>query len=433
MAEYTAPTNLTAALSWSWHHPDGQYHTVVVSAPLLDDKRNVYISSEDGVRKFSRNGKQLWYHATSPDPLAYGISLMDGLVFGTSMSGSVFALDMRTGKARWSERLAFRNPSDTGYTEAHNGVVIAGLDSGNGGGATRVLGLEAKSGRRLWEYKSPVQLWNFMPVFPDDESFVVMDIHGGVLRHSLHNGTLLWKTEPPKVSADSFSDGGVMIGPDGTSYTCSNYQGSGQHGELGALRAYGLEDGRLLWERKLEYPCNSWPVITRDGGSVIVPSGAFVMSPSAQYQELQKAFNKSQRGMQEFSLSLGDKELRTYGLPDRTAAIRAFDAHTGVPQWSTELPPYGRLAARGDEEGYLERQQLKHRNQCLPAQFGAPTISADGTIYVGRADGLLYAVESGTGRFRTFDAKAGFLHPGTSWAPGMMAVTTCDGLFVWNY
>mmetsp|Transcript_20722 Transcript_20722/g.64727 ORF Transcript_20722/g.64727 Transcript_20722/m.64727 type:complete len:149 (-) Transcript_20722:81-527(-) len=145
-------------------------------------------------------------------------------------------------------------------------------------------------------------------------------------------------------------------------------------------------------------------------------------------------FRKSPREMHEFSLSLGDKELKTYGKPEKTAAIRAFDARTGAPTWSTELPPYGRKAARGDEEGYLERKRLMNpRDQCLPAQFGAPTISADGTIYVGRADGLLYAVESGTGKFRTFDAEAGFLHPGTSWAPGMMAVTTCDGLFVWNY
>jgi len=432
MADYTAPSNLTAALSWSWHHPDGQYHTVVVSAPLLDDRKNIYISSEDGVRKFSPDGEELW-HYSAPGPMAYCISLMDGAVFGTTLLGFVFALDMQTGKALWSERFALFNPTDTGYTEAHNGVVVAGVESGNGGGAMRVLGLDAKSGRRLWEYKSPVQLWNFMPVFPDDESFIAMDLHGGVLRHSLHNATLLWRTEPPEVSAGSFSDGGVMIGPDGTSYTCSNHEGIGQQGQHGALRAYGLKSGALLWDRFLEYPCNSWPVVTPDGGSVIVPSGAFVGSPLASMQEALKGFGMSEQQLHDLSLSLGDKELKTLNQPDRTAAIVAFDARTGAPQWSTELPPYGRLAARGDEEGFLQRRELKLRDQCLPAQFGSPTVSADGTVYVGRADGLLYAVERGTGRFRTFDAQAGFLHPGTSWAPGMMAVTTCDGLFVWNY
>eukprot|EP00409_Alexandrium_fundyense_P002221 CAMPEP_0185910668 /NCGR_PEP_ID=MMETSP0196C-20130402/21037_1 /TAXON_ID=2932 /ORGANISM="Alexandrium fundyense, Strain CCMP1719" /LENGTH=72 /DNA_ID=CAMNT_0028631479 /DNA_START=31 /DNA_END=245 /DNA_ORIENTATION=- len=72
-----------------------------------------------------------------------------------------------------------------------------------------------------------------MAVFPGDDSFIVMDTHGGVLKHALHNATLLWKTDAPAGAASSFSDGGVMLGPDGTSYTCSNYLG-GQEGTKGA-------------------------------------------------------------------------------------------------------------------------------------------------------------------------------------------------------
>jgi len=432
MAAYTAPANLTAALSWKWHHPEGKYHTVVVSAPLLDDKKNIYIASSDGVRKFSPDGTELWYYRSRGD-MAFCPSLMRGAVYGSTQLGWVFALDMDTGKERWAERKALYGPTDTGYLESHDGIVVAGVDSGPGGGAMRVLGINGEDGKTIWEYKSTSQLWNIMPLFPGDDSFIVMNIHGGVLKHALHNGTLLWKTSPPEVSAESFSDGGVMIGPDGTSYTCSNYQGSGQQGEHGALRAYSLQDGKLMWDRFLPYPCNSWPVITPDGSSVIVPTGAFVASPAAGTEAVLQAAKKSPEWVHNFSLFLGNNELKAYGLAEKTASINAYDTRTGEPRWSTELPPYGRLAARGDEEGFLVRRSLGHRDQCLPAQFGAPTISADGTIYVGRADGFLYAVGSGTGKFSTFDAEAGFLHPGTSWAPGMMAVTTCDGLYVWNY
>jgi len=362
---------------------------------------------------------------------------MDGAIFGNTMSGSVFALDMETGENLWNRSVSKLIPSDTGYVEAHQGIVVTGVDSSPFGGAMRVLGLDAKTGDSLWEFKSQDPLWNFMPQFTADNSFIVMNIHGAVYKLGLHNGTLLWKTDPPESSAlKSFTDGGVILGPDGTSYSCSNYEGSGQEGpgQRGALRAYALHDGHMLWEQVLDKPCNSWPVITRDGG-VVVPIGSFVGSPSASQTSLMKRFSKGPQEMHDYSLSLGAKELETYGLPNHRATIAAFDAKTGVPSWSQDLTPYGRMAAAGDEEGFLERLSLGHRNQCLPAQFGAPTVSGDGTIYVGRADGNLYAIRpKGSGAVvTTFQTGAGFLHPGTSFAPGMMAVTSCDGLFVWKF
>merc|ERR1712129_289331 len=140
------------------------------------------------------------------------------------------------------------------------------------------------------------------------------------------------------------------------------------------------------------------------------------MGPAATKEELRKAFGKNPVEMQAFSLSLGDFELSKYARARRSAAIQAFTAQNGERLWSTELPPYGRMAARGDEEGYFERVKLHHRDQCLPAQFSSPTISGDGMVYVGRADGGLYAVNQH--KFTKFDAGAGALHPGTSWAPG---------------
>eukprot|EP00413_Alexandrium_margalefii_P001577 CAMPEP_0204523412 /NCGR_PEP_ID=MMETSP0661-20131031/6825_1 /ASSEMBLY_ACC=CAM_ASM_000606 /TAXON_ID=109239 /ORGANISM="Alexandrium margalefi, Strain AMGDE01CS-322" /LENGTH=483 /DNA_ID=CAMNT_0051529111 /DNA_START=52 /DNA_END=1503 /DNA_ORIENTATION=+ len=432
MTNLVGPSDLNTSLAWSWHHPLGRYHTTLVGAPLLDDQKNIYLTSEDGVRKFSPDGKTVWYYATTHGPVPTCASLWGGAVFGNTQDGWVFALDMRTGQERWAVQKAAAIAGDTAYVEAHDGIVVTGVDPTPTGGAMRLLGLDAKDGSTLWEYRSDACLWNVMPVFTGDGAFVVMDTAGGVHKHALHNSTLHWKASPPLVSRMSISDGGVMVGPDGTSYTCSNYQGSGQQGMHGALRAYHPQNGKLLWDRFLDLPCNSWPVVSQDGHSVIVPSGAFVNSPAAENVGLLLRFRKTPGDMRAFSLSLGNDELSTYGLPEVTAAVKAFDTRSGQPQWTTELPPYGRLSARGDEEGLPARQKLGIRTICLPAQFGSPTISRDGTVYVGRADGRLYAVESGTGRYRTFDTGAGFLHPGTSWAPGMMAVASCDGLFVWK-
>lgn len=428
-----SPETLNTSLAWSWHHPDGRYHTIVVSGPLIDDRKNIYLAAEDGIRKFSPNGQQLWYFMP-PGPVSTCPSLMDGMLVGNTIPGHVFALDMETGMELWSKK-EYTVAGDTAYVESYDGIVVTGAAPGAIGGSTRVLGLNARSGDKLWEFISDELMWNIMPVFTADDAFIVMNIHGGVYKIGLHDGALRWKTDPPEESARrSFSDGGVILGPDGTSYTCSNYEGNGLDGERGALRAYALHDGHMIWEQVLDKPCNSWPVVTSDGTTVVVPSGSFVDNPAASEPKLLKTLHLSPRAMQKYSLSLGSKELQTYGMPDKRATIMAFHAKTGEPKWSQDLPPFGRLAALGDEEGYLERQELHHRNQCLPAQFGSPTVAGDGTIYVGRADGNLYAVrpEGEGATVSTFQTGAGFLHPGTSWAPGMMAVASCDGLFVWK-
>eukprot|EP00416_Gambierdiscus_australes_P012826 CAMPEP_0171129184 /NCGR_PEP_ID=MMETSP0766_2-20121228/118453_1 /TAXON_ID=439317 /ORGANISM="Gambierdiscus australes, Strain CAWD 149" /LENGTH=110 /DNA_ID=CAMNT_0011592373 /DNA_START=144 /DNA_END=472 /DNA_ORIENTATION=+ len=64
---------------------------------------------------------------------------------------------------------------------------------------------------------------------------------------------------------------------------------------------------------------------------------------------------------------------------------------------------------------------------CAGARSALPACTvqrADG-VHVGRADGWLYAVDTSL-NVRKFDTGAGFL------ARGVMAVTSCNGLFVWR-
>lgn len=412
----------------------------MVGGALIDGKQNVYLSAEDGIRKFSRAGQTLW-HYKPPGPVPACGSIMDGAVYGNTVLGTVFAIDMETGKQRWLTRPDASAGMDTAYVEAHDGVVVTGLKTAPGGGGnTRLYGLNATNGDQLWVYSSDKVLWNVMAVFPGDGSFVVMNTHGGVQRHALHSGRLLWGAPAPEVSSQSFSDGGVILGPDGTSYTCCNYQGTGNSGEKGALRAYRLSDGHMLWAKTLDRPCNSWPAVSGDNSMVVVPTGAFVASPISMDMEVMARRHIGPQELHNLSISLGERERRSFGMPNITAVLQAFDPASGTPQWSFEFPPYGRVAARGDEEGVLARTALGIWDQCLPAQFSSPTFSSDGTVYVGRADGKLWAVgdKNGDGTISpetevaTFDTQAGFLHPGTSFAPGTMAVTSCDSLFVWN-
>merc|ERR1719487_1247494 len=83
-------------------------------------------------------------------------------------------------------------------------------------------------------------------------------------------------------SSDSFSDGGLILGPDGSAYTCSNPPHMfGNEGEKGALRKYRLSDGKMLWDKELPYPCNSWPAVSADDKTVVVVPGSFNQIPAS--------------------------------------------------------------------------------------------------------------------------------------------------------
>jgi len=432
VTQYTAPQDLNASLRWFWQHEDGRYHTTVIGVPLLDDRENIYLASEDGIRKFSPDGQVLW-HYKPPASMVSSASLMDGALYGNSQDGHAFALDMESGKAIWIKKYATETGGDTAYVEALDGIVVTAMGRAKlDGGNKKVMGLNATNGEKVWDYVPEVGVWNFMPVFPGDGSLVFMDWTGGVYRLDLQTGTELWHTTPPAKSINSFTDGGVILGPDGTAYTCSNLKDRGSEGTAGVLRAYHLGNGSHFWAKHLEYPCNSWPAVA--GDTVVVATGPFVsLPPTAPWLW---AVPSVQKGIHQVSQTLGSSQRSFNGHNNLPAAVIAFNARTGEQLWRYELPHYGREAAAGDEEGILVRTRLGIRAFCLPAQWNSPTISGDGTVYLGRASGMLYgirAMEDGhVEEASKFNAHSGFLHPGTAWGPSTMAVATCDRLYVFR-
>ncbi|CAK0848034.1 unnamed protein product [Prorocentrum cordatum] len=55
--------DLSDNVSWGWHHPNGIYATIPVGAPLIDASSNIYLSSDDAVRKFTASGELEWSYA----------------------------------------------------------------------------------------------------------------------------------------------------------------------------------------------------------------------------------------------------------------------------------------------------------------------------------------------------------------------------------
>lgn len=60
---FKGASDLGANVSWGWHHPNGIYGTIPVGAPLIDANSNIYLASDDAVRKFSSTGDLEWSYA----------------------------------------------------------------------------------------------------------------------------------------------------------------------------------------------------------------------------------------------------------------------------------------------------------------------------------------------------------------------------------
>merc|ERR1719188_1189517 len=60
--DYEGPTDLADSVIWGWHHPNGIYNTMPVGGPVIDHDQNIYLGSDDAIRKFSPSGDLLWIY-----------------------------------------------------------------------------------------------------------------------------------------------------------------------------------------------------------------------------------------------------------------------------------------------------------------------------------------------------------------------------------
>ena len=89
-------------------------------------------------------------------PSPPGVALGEGLVFVGLMDGRVVALTQKDGELVWSqqigEQLPRRGQSVSGAPTYARGFVFAGLANGDWGLRGKVVALEAKTGKKIWEF-----------------------------------------------------------------------------------------------------------------------------------------------------------------------------------------------------------------------------------------------------------------------------------------
>jgi len=433
--------DLDSHLAWKWVSP--QNLSEFVWGSLIDKDSNIIICASSGVFKHTPDGKQLWnqtgiLHSQMP-------TLMGDRLYGMQMmSANMYSLDLQTGNVIWKKKIAGTTGKEGDMVEAHNGVVVAGVDEAPwtnplvGIPSKRAIGVNASNGEQLWSYTPECGLWNVMALFPDEDTTIVMDYCGGLYRLNLYDGSLVWKTPG---SFLSMTDGGSTLDPDGNVYTCSNgpltmatMDQKGTH--PGRLRKYNVTNGALIWQAKMSEACMNFPAVSPDGKTVVISSGTNVIDPPTLW--LKEKGNTSEEIDSFYALQqelLANKTQRTfYGHDNAEGSILGFDTNSGKLMWEYAAEPwYGMSFALDEERAYLKVKGKSPLNFCGPPHWSGPIIDQNGKVYVARSDGLLHIYDPGDGSNTTFRTGDGALMSGTTFANGLMVVPTCSWVYVFRY
>ena len=190
----------------------------------------------------------LWEYSSLPAEVINAPSVYDGMVYVSDTYGDVIALDMQTGHKVWKTHVADEIGQDNGFNMVHAGVALTACDwrfpSPNLQANQKVKGLNASTGEELWTFKPDTAVWNFLPLFVDDSSFVFQDMTGKVYRLEVGTGSLMWKNGGRN---DTWTDGSAAVGPNGLVYAVNNNQPVFMKSEYspGTLSAYKIS-GLLL-------------------------------------------------------------------------------------------------------------------------------------------------------------------------------------------
>lgn len=341
-------------LAWSYRTPG----TILTSSPAIVDGA-VYVGTRDenGAKDNSvqsvdlKDGKKRWQFKTNAQVQA-SPAVADGIVYASSVRGTLYALDTRNGKKLWEKSIG---QSEDGLHRGWmyysptvaNGVVYQAYSTGKGGA---LMALDAKTGNQLWN--SPLAggwISESSPVVDNDRVYVGGD-GGWLIALEARTGKELWRKRPAggwMHSMPAIADGRLYMGYGG--------------GQLVTLDA---ATGNELWRYKSPDP--SYIPGQTTGSSPAIAGGTVYM-----------------------------------GFPDGN--VTALDAVTGAKKWSyrtgggiiSSAAVSGETIYIGSNDGNLyafnrETGEKRWNYEVGTWVASSPAISGN-TLVVGAFDGNLYA------------------------------------------
>jgi outer membrane protein assembly factor BamB len=327
VAGSSLPTKLE--LLWTFAISQGGFES---TAAIVDGV--VYIGSTDGSLYAIdlATGKKRWQFTTELGFTA-SAAVRDGRVYIGDSEGKFYCIDAATGHKLWD--YATDGPMDCG-ANFHAGRVLFGSQD------TFLYCLNAVSGKLVWKFQNPDQIRTF-PSAADNRCFVA-GCDGSLHVIDLKNGASLGevKIDSPTGSSAAEMDGTVFVGTEG-----------------GEFFAIDVRKKRVLWRReapKSAMAFRSSPAVTR--AAIIVGS--------------------------------------------RDRQLHAFEPKTGKPLWS--FPTKGRIDSSpvvvgqrvfvGSSDGRLYAIDVKSGAKLWQFEAGGAIVAspalADGRLVIGNDSGQLY-------------------------------------------
>jgi outer membrane protein assembly factor BamB len=379
----------------------------IVSSPVIDEG-TIYIGSDDGnvYAVDAADGQPRWHYRTG-GPVPSTPAVAGGIVYAASYDGKIHAIDAHTGQLRWTfttggeRRFEAKNlhgllPKNQTIADPFDVFLSSPLVVGErvyvGSGDGHVYALDAATGALAWKFAtgdvvhaSPAYAGGTIVVGSFDSYLYALDAATGAQKWRFHGGE-----DPDIHNQVGFQSSPAIV--DGVVYTgCRDSK----------LYAIDAATGRERWHFD---NAGSWvvgaPAVTR--GKVI-----FTTSDSAQYVVLDAGTGKpilQQKGKAYMFASptvAGDVVLT--GVLNGT--LEARDLASGALLWTFETDASKR------NDGWILTSDRRfnapllytsawreapivavERQFSVGSIFSTPLVAA-GVVYVGAADGRLYAIE----------------------------------------
>jgi len=155
-------------LSVAWIAHGGDITMGIQATPLAIDGVIYSITAGNRVAALDgRTGQELWSYQPKLDPLtkkvlfspySRGVAVGHGMVFIGTVDGRGIALDQKTGKEIWQVQLTdFANCHGCNFTSppaVAGDILTFGSTAGELATQGKIYGVEAKSGKKLWEFNT---------------------------------------------------------------------------------------------------------------------------------------------------------------------------------------------------------------------------------------------------------------------------------------
>lgn len=415
---YTVPSDLSAT-SWNWTQ-----NSTVVQGALIDRDSNIYATIREGIHSWTKDGQHRWFYPVheAPDEYIANNAVISGdVLISIVTSGRAFAIGLEDGKEVWSRKVAPHGGYDLGFMSEENGRVVLEAVSKPDGIPDTVLAISATDGSDLWSFKADDKVVNLYGLFTDDGNVVFQDFTGKAYCLKASDGKLQWKHGG---TPSSWTDGSAILDrPNRILYAVSGHLESVQNG---TMSAYNVTDGSLLWEKYLPLPPNTMPAAG--------PLGA-------NRDPVLIAALGMQGGIIPGPVPFGGKDHYfpvEYDATDKPSGVQVLKAESGGVQHEWKGPTWKHSYVAGDAE-LLDSRMLSQKKSpfCAPNTWSAPTLSADGTIYTGFQDGNIYVLRPKQGStdlelISSHRIGHAFTGAGFAFAPGIVAVPACNGLYVFR-